>query len=204
MTKIFLILPVHTYLIIKCIIGIVQRRKLDKFYRIGLIIVIILLVLIIVNSSDYIIKIEPKTTTTIMVTTQPTTGITTQPITTTPSITTTPAATTTPTETTTIPLDCSEASFKFVEGSYVKSKAQLTVTLENTGDVNLTMEYIFFTYSNGLVLRERISGLIEGWVLEAHNTRSFLTSQIEDKFVSGKITTNCPGATVEFTYSDVT
>lgn len=70
--------------------------------------------------------------------------------------------------------------------------------------VDLTMEYIFFTYSNDVEMRERISGLIEGLVLEGHNTRSFLTSQIEDGFVSGQITTNCPDVTVDFTYSDVT
>ena len=78
------------------------------------------------------------------------------------------------------------------------------MALENTGDADLTMEYIFFTCPLDRVLRERISGLIEGRVLEGHKTRSFLTSQIEDGFISGQITTNCPDVTVDFTYSDVT
>jgi len=167
----------------------------DTFTKVGLIVVIILLVMIIVASSDYVIKIEPKTTTTVMVTTRPTT--------TSVTLTTVTTSTTLP-ETTTTSFDCSKASFKFIEGSYSKYNSQLTLTLENTGDVDLTMEYIFFTYPNDVVMRERIRGLIEGLVLEGHNTRSFLTSQIEDSFISGQITTNCPDVTVDFTYSDVT
>ena len=167
----------------------------DTFTKVGLIIVIILLVVIIGTLSGYVVKIEPITTTTTMVTTRPMT---------TSVPPTTVIITTTLPETTTTSFDCSKASFKFIEGSYSLSTSQLTMKLENTGDVDLTMEYIFFTYPNDVVMRERISGLIEGRVLERHNTRSFLTSQIEDGFLSGRITTNCPNVTVDFTYSDVT
>jgi len=161
--------------------------------KVGLIIVIILLVLIIGVLSDYVAKIESKTTTTTMVTTRPTTTSVTP---------TTPVLTTT--TTTTVTFDCSNAGFKLTAGSYVKSKAQLTLTLENTKSVDLTMEYVFLAYPNNAVIKKTISGLLEGQVLEGHKTRSFLISQVEDDFISGQITTNCPDVTVDFTYSDVT
>ena len=166
----------------------------NTFYKVGLIIVIILLVVIIGTLSGYVVKIEPVTTTTTSVTTQPTTTTSVTP--------TTTVVTTTPTTTTTF--ECPDAGFKLIEGSYVRPKAQLTLTLKNTESVDLNMEYIFFTYPNGAVIRNRISGVIEGRVLEGYMTRSFLISQIEDYFRSGKITTNCPDVTVDFTYSDVT
>jgi hypothetical protein len=163
----------------------------DNFTKVGLIVVIILLVVLIVSLSDYGGKIEPETTTT-----------TSPAPTTTVGIQTTIGLTTTPT--TTVTFDCSNAGFKFVEGSYTKNNAQLTLKLENTKPVSLTMEYIFFTYPNNVVIRKSISGILEGRVLEGYMTRFFLTSQVEDKFISGKVTTNCPDVTVEFTYSDVT
>jgi len=179
----------------------VKRVKLDNFYKVGLTIVIILLIIIIGVLSDYMVKVEPATTTTTLVTTQPTT---TTPVTTTIANVTPTTTVTTTTPTTTTPFDCSNAGFKFIEGSYSKSSAQLTVTLKNTEAVDLNMEYIFFTYPSGAVVRNRISGLLEGRVLEGYMTRSFLISQVEDRFRTGKITTNCPDVTVEFTYSDVT
>ncbi len=163
---------------------------LDTFTKVGFIVVIVLLVVIVMGLSDYVVKIEPKPTTTTMVTTQPA------------AVTTAPVMTTTITTTTTS--DCSKAGFKFVSGSYSKSNSQLTLTLENTKSVDLTMEYVFLTYPTGVVHRKKISGLLEGWVLEGHRTRSFLISQVEHDFRSGRITTNCPDVTVEFTYSDVT
>ena len=171
----------------------------DTFTKVGFIVVIILLVVTVVGLSDYVIKIEPKTTTTTIVTMPTTTSVS---PTTTGVMTTTTSVTTTPTTTTTF--DCSKAGFKLITGSYVKYNAQLTLTLENTKSVNLTMKYIFFVYPNDVVIRKPIRGVLEGLVLEGYNTRSFLISQIEDGFISGKVTTNCPDVTVDFTYSDVT
>ena len=159
----------------------------DTFTKVGFIAVIIILVVFIWTSGDYSVDLEPKPATTIMVTTQPTTTI---------SLTTT--STTTPTS------DCSNAGFKLIEGSYAKSSAKLTLTLENTKSVDLIMEYVFLEYPNNAVVRKPIKGLLEGLVLEGHNTRSFLISQVEDKFISGQVTTNCPDVTIDFTYSDVT
>jgi len=165
----------------------------DTSTKVGLIVVIILLVVFLVASSDYMVKIEPKTTTMPMVTTQPTTTSVKPP---------TPVVTTT--TTTTVTFDCSNAGFKLISGSYAKSKAQLTLTLENTKSVDLTMEHILFAYPNNAVIKKTISGLLEGRVLEGRETKSFLISQVEDDFFSGQIITNCPDVTVGFTYSDVT
>ena len=162
----------------------------DTFTRVGLVVVIMLLVVFIVVFSYYGANIQPKPTTTTMVTTRPTTTVA-------------PTTVVTTAPTTTVTFDCSKAGFRLIEGSYARNTGQLTLKLENTKSVDLTMEYILFTYPNDVVIKKTISGLLEGRVLEGHNIRSFLITRVEDDFISGQITTNCPDVTVDFTYSEV-
>jgi len=94
---------------------------------------------------------------------------------------------------------CIGAMFRLYSGSYDSDKKELLLVLENQRGVDLELKTLYLFYPNKEM---RASELNEA--LQSNMLLSIPVKDVEDGFESGTIKTNCPDATVDFTYSDVT
>lgn len=94
---------------------------------------------------------------------------------------------------------CLGAMFRLYSGSYDSGKKELLLTLENQRLVDLKLENLYLFYGN-----EPMKTFTLNEVLEGNRLKSIVVSGVEDGFEGGTIKTNCPGVSLDFSYSDVT
>ncbi len=95
--------------------------------------------------------------------------------------------------------DCPSALFTFYSGEYNTSTENLVLILDNKRSVDLRLENLYLFYPNGVMEDIPLNETLEGNGME-----SLSLVGIKDGFTKGRINTNCPEVSVEFTYSQVT
>jgi len=94
---------------------------------------------------------------------------------------------------------CHLATFGVYSGDYDKSSNSLYLILQNKRSVDLELENLYLLYPNNVMKTIPLNEDLKGNVLKSINITG-----IDDGFKNGIIKTNCPGVSVDFTYSQVT
>lgn len=98
-----------------------------------------------------------------------------------------------------IETDCPSALLEFYSGSYNDSTKNLVLILESKRSVDLKLENLYLFYPNGVMEDTPLNETVEGNII-----KSLSLLGIDGGFMSGRIKTNCPEVSVDFTHSQVT
>ncbi len=95
--------------------------------------------------------------------------------------------------------DCPSALFGLYSGNYNNSTKNLALILDNRRSADLKLENLYLFYPNGVMKEIPLNETLEG-----NQIKSLRLVEIDDGFTNGKIKTNCPEVSVDFTHSQVT
>jgi len=95
--------------------------------------------------------------------------------------------------------DCPLALFALYSGKYDISTKNLILILENKRSVDLKIDTVYLFYENNVMKTFEVNQILSG-----NELKSISLTGVDDGFQTGRIKTNCPELSVDFTRSQIT